>query len=170
MIKKYLLIALTMSTAFVFSSYAGNHIFISYTPQINNNYLAELQKQLRRNINNVYLAFSNIGWKDVKKDIAITFPTLRSRPGTAPVIRPITNSSVSPTQIPSTNNKSSMVAGVDVLSIPENLFKPLSKKVSAYEAGNSKIILKVAKGTIIGTKKMKLPDGRIVDVLDFSDE
>lgn len=157
-----------MSAAFVFSSYAGNHIFISNTPRINKNYMADLQKQFRKNVNNVYLAFSFFNKKPVRKDVAIILPTLRSLPIAINKTNTNTIAPISPTVIPTVNSKQGIVAKINVLSIPENLFKSISKGVSAYEAGDNKIILKLDNGATLKTKKFTLPDGRTFEAIDFS--
>jgi hypothetical protein len=51
-------------------------------------------------------------------------------------------------------------------SIPETLFQPVSKGVSAYETEDERYI-KIDKGTEYSVRQIKLPDGRVMKVIDL---
>src|SRR3990167_8172883 len=121
--KKYLLIIMTMLVAFAFSSYAGSNIFIANTPQVNPNYLANLQNQFKKNVDNVYLAFSSLKKIGIKKNIASVYPTMVPRTNNMngnfnfvtgrPTIIPVVTKTV----------QKSGFAQIDPTTIPANLFK-----------------------------------------------
>jgi hypothetical protein len=175
MIKKYLLIFTIMLAAFAFSNYAGNHIFIANTPSINRNYLADLGNQIQGNINKISalaLSIKNpfymFNGKENKNNIAFVNPTaypintrsLSTNSRTLPTNGVFSRPTVTPRVFNLTKD--------DLAAIPANLFKPYTTGVSAYEISSNHVILKVSNGTIIKTRKLQLSDGRIIDVLDFT--
>ena len=154
--KKYFLIIITIFTAFAFSSYAGKNIFLSNSPRVNPNYLANLQLQFKKNVNNIYLAFSSLKKIGIKKDIAVV-PT---KNGNINFVTGVPN-------VIKTGEKFSF-AKIDPATIPTNLFKTVSKGVSAYEGDDANSLLKIKKGTTHKLIKITLPDGRVLDGIDFS--
>lgn len=122
--KKYFLIILTMAVAYAFSSYAGTSIFVNSTPNVNHGYLADLQNTFKKGVNNVYLAFSIFSQKPTKKNIAVVYPTLVSAKNN------MSGKLGNPTSVPITTP---VIAKIDPTAIPSNLFKSISKGVSAYE-------------------------------------
>ena len=159
---------MTMLVAFAFSSYAGSNIFIANTPQVNPNYLANLQSQFKKNVNNVYLAFSSLNKIGIKKDIAIVYPTK------IPYINNMNGNfnfvTGRPTVIPITTKtpEKPKFAQIDPATIPANLFKSISKGVSAYEGEGDNTIIKINKGTTYKVRKMKLSNGKIVQIIDLT--
>lgn len=153
-----------MVAAFLFTNYASHNIFIADSPKPNPFYLSNLQNQFKKNLNTVYLAFSS-SKKNNKKNIANNQSSATSfvfNPSTVPTS----------TSAPTKSEASSMIGKIDVSKIEENLFKSLSTGVSAYEAGDHEVILKINKGVTLKTlktKKFALPDGRIVEAIDFSE-
>lgn len=159
--KKYILLISSVFIAFVFSAYAGNSIFISFTPNINPNYLTNLQNQFKKNIDSIYLALSNININNTKKDIAVVYPTLKPRGNF------IFNSDSKPT-ITKTPEETNF-AKIDPATIPANFFKSISKGVSAYER-NEGTIFKIDDGTSYFVEQLELPNGKVVDVVHFDGE
>ncbi|VVA43748.1 exported hypothetical protein [Candidatus Roizmanbacteria bacterium] len=155
--KKYFLIIVTMAVAFAFSSYAGRNIFMANTPQVNPNYLANLQSQFKKSIDNVYLAFSSLKKIGNKKDIASVNQNTNGNVSFVTGIPDVTK----PVQKP-------IIAKIEPTSIPSNLFKSISKGVSAYEPDSNHIVFKFDSGAKLKTKKFQFPDGKVVDMLDFS--
>lgn len=144
-----------MAVAYAFSSYAGTNIFVASTPMVNRGYLADLQNQFKKGVNNVYLAFSIFNKKTVKKNIAVV-----------PVTNNMSGKLGSPTAVPT---KIPVIAKIEPSTIPDNLFKSISKGVSAYEPDNNHITFKFSNGAKLKTKKFQFPDGTVVDMLDFSE-
>lgn len=166
--KKYLLIVITMAVALAFSSYAGSNIFIANTPQVNPNYLANLQSQFKKNVNNVYLAFSFKAKKtNIKKDIAVVYPTVAPRiNGKVNLVKK--NIAAVPTLVPrinSTTSKAKIVV-VNPTTIPANLFKSISKGVSAYE-GENQVVFKIEKGAKYNVRKIEI-NGKQYEVIDLT--
>ncbi|MEK7597327.1 MAG: hypothetical protein AAB441_01635 [Patescibacteria group bacterium] len=158
--KKYLLLLASLFTAFVFAGYAGNNIFMANTPQVNPNYLANLQSQFKKNVNNVYLAFSSLKKFGIKKDIAVVYPTMIPRKNT------FTNPTIVP-NVTKTPEKPKF-AQIDPATIPANLFKYVSKGVSAYEGEGDNIVIKIDKGTTYKVRKLKLSNGKIIEIIDLT--
>ena len=135
-----------MAVAFAFSSYAGKNIFMAYSPRINPNYLANLQSQFKKSANSVYLAFSSFKTTGSKKDVAS-------------VDKKTNSEVVFVTGVPEVN-----VAKIEPTTIPSNLFKSISKGVSAYEGGDKKVFrfdegAEVKIGTIeVNGKKFQVID------------
>ena len=158
---------MTMLVAFAFSSYAGINIFIANTPQVNPNYLANLQSQFKKNVNNVYLAFSSLNKIGIKKDIAIVYPTK------IPYINNMNGNfnfvTGRPTVIPITTKtpEKPKFAQIDPATIPANLFKSISKGVSAYQVEEGHKIYKLEKGATYRIKKMEF-NGKQYDVIDLT--
>jgi len=154
-----------MAGAFAFSSYAGTSIFVANTPQVNPNYLANLQSQFKKNVNNVYLAFSSLNKIGIKKDIAIVYPTK------IPYINNMNGNfnfvTGRPTVIPIATKtpEKPKFAQIDPATIPANLFKPISKRVSAYEKGDV-TVFKMEKGTY-KIKKIEI-DGKQYNAIDLT--
>ena len=148
-----------MAVAYAFSSYAGTHIFVANTPRVNRNYLADLQNKFKKGVNNVYLAISFFNRKPIKKNIAVVYPTL------VPATNNMSDKLGGPTAVPT---KTPVIAKIEPSVIPDNLFKSISKGVSAYEPDNNHITFKFSKGAKLKTKKFQFPDGTVVDMLDFS--
>lgn len=146
-----------MAVAFAFSSYAGNNIFMANTPQVNPNYLANLQSQFKKNVNNVYLAFSSLKKIGNKKDIASVNQNTNGNVSFVTGIPDVTK----PVQKP-------IIAKIEPTSIPSNLFKSISKGVSAYEGGDGTVFIKVEKGTSYVKKTIKLPNGKIIVIKDYT--
>lgn len=140
--KKYLFILLSLLSAFVVVQYSNNNIFISGTPKINPFYLTKLENQFKKGINSVYLAFSvfNIGKNKTDNNLA----NINSRDS-------------------SKNNTK-----LELSSIPDILFKPLSKGVSAYEKEDKSVILRIDKGTNYKVSQITLPDGRVINIIDLT--
>ena len=166
-----------MAVAYGFSSYAGNSIFVAYTPRVNDNYLADLQNKFKKGVNNVYLAFSIFNQKPVaKKNIANNAPTMKpyviARPSSIPTsstTKPIVIASVPttvPTKSPSVTPKIDL-AHINPADFPAYLFKPITKTVSAYE-GEDMTVLKIEKGTKVKVSTIKLSNGNTVRVIDFT--
>ena len=149
-----------MAVAFVFSSYAGSNIFIANTPQVNPNYLANLQNKFKKNINNIYLAFSSLKKIGLKKDIAVVYPT----------VIPRKNTFINPTIIPNVTGTTKIpgFAQIDPATIPANLFKSISKGVSAYEGGGGNVVIKIEKGTTYKVRKLKLSNGKTIEIIDLT--
>lgn len=156
--KKYLLIILTMAVAYGFSSYAGTSIFVDNTPRVNRNYLADLQNKFKKDVNKVYLAFSTLNQKLIKKNIAVVYPTL------APAKNNMSGKLGSPTAIPPTTKIPDKlgIAKIDPATIPANLFKSFIKGVSAYEE-EDRLIFRIDSGTtykvdkiVVGGKEYKV--------------
>jgi len=164
-----------MAVAYGFSSYAGNNIFVAYTPRVNGNYLADLQNKFRKGVNNVYLAFSIFNQKPVKRNIANVAPTMKpyviARPSSIPTnssTNPIASvPTTAPTKSPSVTPKIDL-ATIDPADIPANLFKSISKGVSAYEGENDQTIIKIEKGTTYKVRTLSLPGGKTVQVIDLT--
>lgn len=150
-----------MMVAFAFSSYAGTNIFVANTPRVNRNYLADLQNKFKKGVNNVYLAFSIFNQKPIKKNIAVVYPTL------VPAKNNIGGKLGSPTAVPIATKVPSLsgIAKIDPATIPANFFKPISKRVSAYEKENV-TVFKMEKGTY-KIKKIKY-DGKQYDAIDLT--
>lgn len=160
--KKYFLIIITMAVVYAFSSYAGTSIFVNNTPSVNGNYLADLQNKFKKGVNNVYLAFSIFNQKPLKKNIAVVYPTM--------VPRNMNGKAGSPTTVPIATKipSQSGIAKLDPATIPANLFKSISKGVSAYE-GEDEMIFKIEKGTKYKVDKIKI-DGKQYEIIDFSSQ
>lgn len=159
--KKYFLIIVTMVVAFAFSSYAGSNIFMANSPRINRNYLADLKNQFNKNINNVYLAFSSLKKFSIKKDIAVVYPTLAPRTNNMNEgYNYVTGKpTIKVTQKPN-------FAQVNPTTIPANLFKSISKGVSAYETSD-KLIFKIEKGATYKIRTIEV-DGKKYEVIDLT--
>ncbi len=139
-----------MAVAYAFSSYAGTNIFVANTPRVNGNYLADLQNQFKKGINTAYLAFSF----KVNK----------------------TNNSVAKSTSPNTDNtnnvKNTAMSGYVLKpeTIPVNLFKSVSKGVSAYEKTDNEgegVILKIEKGTAYKVRKIEF-NGKQYEIIDLT--
>lgn len=149
-----------MAVAYAFSSYASTNIFVANTPRVNRNYLADLQNKFKKGVNSVYLAFSVFKQKPIKKNIAVVYPIL------VPVSNNMRGKLGNPTGVPTTTP---VIAKIDPTSIPDKLFKYISKGVSAYEPDSNHITFKFSEGAKLKTKKFQFPDGTVVDMLDFSE-
>ena len=113
---------------------------------------------------NVYLAFSIFNQKPVKKNIAVVYPTL------VPAKNNMSGRLGSPTAVPTTLTTTKVpeqldFAKIDPATIPANLFKPISKSVSAYEKENV-TVFKMEKGTY-KIKKIEY-DGKQYDAIDLT--
>lgn len=149
-----------MAVAYAFSSYAGTNIFVANTPMVNGNYLANLQNKFKKGVNNVYLAFSIFNQRSVKKNIAVVYPTIAPRnmsgKASSPTIAPIT------TKAP----QQSGFAQIDPATIPANLFKSISKGVSAYE-GEDATVFKIEQGAVYKVKKIEV-NGKQYEIIDLT--
>lgn len=124
-------------TAFVFTRYAGGNVFLGNSPRVNPYYLANLQNQFKQNINNVSLAFSKFKRTGNENQAASTS------------VAEVANRNYSFTPP------------------PDNLFKYVSKGVSAYEKGDD-TVFKIEKGITYTKRQITLPDGKVLDVVDFA--
>lgn len=154
--KKYFLIILTMAAAFIFSSYAGKNIFVAYTPRVNSNYLADLQNKFKKGVNSVYLAFSIFNQRSVKKNVAVVYPNNMFGKAGSPTTVPIA------TKIP----QQSGFAKVEPTTIPANLFRSISKGVSAYEREDV-TVYKIEKGATYKVKKIEV-NGKQYEIIDLT--
>jgi len=141
--KKYLLILMSLILAFVFSAYSSDNIFIAKTPKTNPFYLVNLQNKFKNTINSVYLAlnFKNSRQKKIPNNN-------------------LTN--IGFTTTPFSDSK------INFSKIPENLFKPISKGVSAYEGENDNVILRIDEGRSYKVSEMTLPNGHIIKIIDLT--
>ena len=55
-------------------------------------------------------------------------------------------------------------------SVPEMIFKNISKGVSAYDKGDGTMVIKIEKGINYKESTIKLPDGNVITVRDFTGE
>lgn len=53
-------------------------------------------------------------------------------------------------------------------SVPANMFKPITKGVSAYEKSSDERYFKVDKGTKYKIRQIKLKDGTVLNAIDFT--
>lgn len=134
--KKYLLMLVSVFTAFVFTRYAGGNIFLGNSPRVNPYYLANVQNQFRQNVKNVSLAFSKFKRTENENQAASTS------------VAEVANRQYS-FSVP-----------------PENLFKPISKGVSAYEKGDD-LIFKIKEGAEYKVRKIEV-DGKEYEVIDLT--
>lgn len=137
---------------------------MAYTPKLNPNYLVDLQNQFNKGINTIYLALSSLG-KD--KKIAEIKPTPIPKSDFSFQISSIPSNSP---QITQSQNQNSIFTKIDPATIPVNLFKSVSKGVSAYESEDNDVLLKIDNGTKYRFIEIKLPDGRILKGIDFDIE
>lgn len=145
--KKYVFILISLITAFVFTRYAGNSIFIASTPKINRNYLANLQSQFRKNVNSISLAFS-IKTKKNNNDTNVANNTQNT-----------------------SNNNVNMAFSIDKPeSIPANLFKSVSKGVSAYEGDSGEVVLKIDNKQVKAVEKEIEVNGRKIKIVSFVEQ
>jgi len=135
--KKYLLMLASIFTAFIFTRYAGGNIFLGNSPRVNPYYLANVQNQFRQNVKNVALAFSKFKRTENENQAAST----------------------SVAEVANRQNSFTIP--------PDNLFKYVSKGVSAYEKGDD-TVFKIEKGTTYKKRQITLPDGKVLDVVDFT--
>ena len=134
--KKYLLMLASVFTAFVFTRYAGGNIFLGNSPRVNPYYLANLQNKFKQNINNVSLAFSKFKKTGNENQAASTN------------VAEVANREYS-------------------FSVPPyNLFKSISKGVSAYEKGDD-LIFKINEGAEYKIRKIEV-DGKEYEVIDLT--
>ncbi len=124
-------------TAFIFTRYAGGNIFLGNSPRVNPYYLANVQNQFRQNVKNVSLAFSKFKRTENENQAAST----------------------SVAEVANRQNSFTIP--------PDNLFKYVSKGVSAYEKGDD-TVFKIDKGTTYKKRQITLPDGKVLDVVDFT--
>ena len=160
-----------MAVALAFSSYAGGNIFIANTPQVNPNYLANLQNGFKKNVNNVYLAFSFKAKKtNIKKDIAVVYPTVAPRINGKVNLVKKDIAVVYPTLVPRINsiNSKAKIVAINPTTIPANLFKAISKGVSAYEGEGGNVVIKTEKGTPYIKKTIKLSNGKTIVIKDYT--
>lgn len=139
--KKYLLMLVSVFTAFVFTQYAGGNIFLGNSPRVNPNYLANLQNQFKQNVDNVSLAFSKM---KKTNDSGVT-----------------NNSDVA-------NNSTTSKTYSFNPAPPDNFFQSISKGVSAYDKGNGEIIFKIDdKETSVKVREIQV-NGKNVKVIDLT--
>lgn len=160
--KKYFLILTTLVLALLISTYASNNIFMAKTPQLNPHYLTNLKTQFSKSVNSIYLALTSSSKKNENKDIASVGPTVAPKVNFDNNINPV----ISPTSGSQTPPAS--FAKIDPASIPATLFKPVTQNVSAYEIDNNNVLLKANEGASYKIIKIQLPDGRVLDGIDFS--
>ena len=123
-------------TAFVFTRYAGGNIFLGNSPRVNPYYLANVQNQFRQNVKNVSLAFSKFKRTENENQAASTS------------VAEVANREYS-FSVP-----------------PDNLFKSISKGVSAYEKGDD-LIFKINEGAEYKVRKIEV-DGKEYEVIDLT--
>lgn len=147
--------------AFMITTYAGSNVFIANTPRINPFYLANLQNQFKKNVKNIYLAFFSLNKLTVKKDMAVAESVTNNKDA-------MINFAVI-TLTPGADKTTAKIDfdKVDLSTIPINLFKYVSKGVSAYESGD-RTVFRVEKGASYKVRKLKLSDGKIIDIIDFT--
>jgi len=155
-----------MAVAFAFSNYAGNNIFMANSPRINRNYLADLKSQFNKSINNTYLAFSSLKKIGFKKDIAVVYPTSVSRTNNMNGGFNFVTGSPNTTPVITKTTQKPNFAQVNPTTIPANLFRTISKGVSAYE-GEDATVFRIEKGATYKVRKIKI-DGKLYEVIDLT--
>jgi hypothetical protein len=160
--KKYLLISITLISALLITTYISDHVFVANTPKVNTHYLDDIHAQFAKNMNSIYLAFTSSVKKSKNNNIALVEPTVVPKVNFSNNISPI----IYPTIVNQTQPTN--FAKIDPASIPANLFKPITQNVSAYQIDANNIVLKAGKGVSYKIIKIQLPDGRVLDGIDFS--
>jgi len=147
--KKYLIIFSIFGFSYLVSSYAINNVFLAQSPRVNPFYLTNLKADFVNRRDKLMLAFSSVG------------NVFKKRSTGSEVANEIDNNS---------DSKGNVAQSSNINEIPDVLFKPVSKGVSAYDKGNGEMVLRIDNKEVnVQPKEMEI-NGKKITVLDLTGE